>query len=111
MNVCRRKRCRSAALVADPSETGVVSRLGSQHHCAGTSIANIIMLVARMIDNVVAPTRHVILLSLIRATSLPGSAPRAPGHTVARDHARLPSRDGRFVARARLGLILLLPLL
>ena len=30
-----------------------------------------------------------------------GSAPRAPGHAVARDHARLPSRDGRFVARAR----------
>src|SRR5436309_1636513 len=42
-----------------------------------------------------------ILLSLIRATSLPGSAPQAPGHAVARDHALLPSRDGRFVARAR----------
>src|SRR4029453_6532571 len=26
------------------------------------------------------------LLSLIRATSLPGSAPQAPGHAVARDH-------------------------
>src|SRR5205814_6035958 len=42
-----------------------------------------------------------ILLSLIRATSLPGSTPQAPGHAVARDHALLPSRDGRFVARAR----------
>jgi hypothetical protein len=40
-------------------------------------------------------------LSLIRATSLPGSARQAPGHAVARDHARLPSRDGRFVAPAR----------
>jgi hypothetical protein len=40
-----------------------------------------------------------ILLSLIRATSLPGSAPQAPGHAVARDHTLLPSRDGRFVAR------------
>src|SRR5207248_9376933 len=42
-----------------------------------------------------------ILLSLIRATSLPGSAPQALGHAAARDHALLPSRDGRFVARAR----------
>jgi hypothetical protein len=40
-------------------------------------------------------------LSLIRAKSLPGSVPQAPGHAVARDHARLPSRDDRFVARAR----------
>src|ERR1700730_17500363 len=42
-----------------------------------------------------------ILLSLIRAKSLPGSAPQAPGHAVARDRALLPSRDDRFVARAR----------
>src|SRR6266487_1693944 len=41
------------------------------------------------------------LLSLIRAKSLPGSAPQAPGRAVARDHALLQSRDGRFVARAR----------
>src|SRR5215813_9911175 len=40
-------------------------------------------------------------LSLIRAKSLPGSNPQAPGHAVARDHALLLSRDGRFVARAR----------
>src|SRR5205807_1415958 len=42
-----------------------------------------------------------VLLSLLRAKSLPGSAPQAPGRAVARDHALLPSRDGRFVARAR----------
>jgi hypothetical protein len=36
----------SVGRTADPSETGVVPRLVSQHHCAGTSIANIIMLVA-----------------------------------------------------------------
>jgi len=40
-------------------------------------------------------------LSSIRAKSLPGSAPQALGHAVARDHALLPSRDGRFVGRAR----------
>src|SRR5262249_12936016 len=40
-------------------------------------------------------------LSSIRAKSLPGSTPQVPGHAVARDHALLPSRDGRFVARAR----------
>jgi hypothetical protein len=39
--------------------------------------------------------------SLICANRWPGSAPQAPGHAVARDHALLPSRDGRFVARAR----------
>src|SRR5262249_10391200 len=50
-----------------------------------------------------------ILLSLIRATSLPGSAPQALGHAVAPDHALLPSRDGRFVARGSAGLILPLP--
>src|SRR4029450_7519799 len=48
-----------------------------------------------------AQSALLILLSLIRATSLPGSARQAPGHVVARDHALLPSRDGRFVARAR----------
>src|SRR6266446_5740203 len=42
-----------------------------------------------------------VLLSLLRAKSLPGSAPKAPGRAVARDHALLPSRDGRCVARAR----------
>src|SRR5260221_287833 len=42
-----------------------------------------------------------IFLSLIRATSLSGSARQAPGPAIARDHALLPSRDGRFVARAR----------
>src|SRR6516165_9504160 len=41
------------------------------------------------------------LPSLIRAKSLPGSTPQALGHAVARDHALLPSRDGRFGARAR----------
>src|SRR5262249_60992904 len=47
------------------------------------------------------PVALLSLLSLIRAKSLPGSAPQAPGRAVARDHALLQSRDGRFVARAR----------
>jgi hypothetical protein len=40
-------------------------------------------------------------LNSIRAKSLPGLTPQAPGHAVARDLALLPSRDGKFVARAR----------
>ena len=40
-------------------------------------------------------------LSLVRAKPLPGPTPQAHGHAIARDHALLPSRDGKFVARAR----------
>src|SRR5260370_18837909 len=42
-----------------------------------------------------------IFLSLIRATSLSASARQAPRPAIARHHALLPSRDGRFVARVR----------
>ena len=39
--------------------------------------------------------------SSIRAQIVVGTSPIVPGHAVARDHALLPSRDDRFVARAR----------
>src|SRR5262245_65120665 len=51
--------------------------------------------VGRVLNN------HMVLGRALRANSLPGSTPQAPGHAVAQDHALLPSRDGRFVGRAR----------
>src|SRR5436190_24222759 len=86
-----------------------------QRHCKSSALMGLIMPCRPVLRDVWRTARAVtagrraewlrqtslVLLSLLRAKSLPGSAPKAPGRSVARDHALLPSRDGRCVARAR----------